>query len=130
MALAGLAGLAVVQRFAVVSGVPVLTVLAVASGRVVSTLLADAAASPARPLKHLHAEATLVGMAVALTGEAGIGVRGRGSVPRSVQVEILTDVTVRPRCVMLAHAHCPARVVTATFGGVSVTFTSASDLQV
>lgn len=49
-----------VQRLAVVAGVSVLAVLAVASGRVVATLLTHASASPARLLKHLHAEATLV----------------------------------------------------------------------
>lgn len=51
-----------------VPGESVLAVLAVASGRVVATLLAHTATLPARLLKHLHAEATLVGVAVALAG--------------------------------------------------------------
>lgn len=63
-----LAGLAVVQRLAVVAGVSVLAVLAVASGSVVATLLTHTSAAPSRLLKHLHAEAALVWMPVTLTG--------------------------------------------------------------
>ncbi len=57
-----------VQRLAVVTGVSVLAVLAVASSRVVATLLTHASTTPARLLKHLHAEAAFVGVAVTLTG--------------------------------------------------------------
>lgn len=63
-----LAGFAVAERLAVVAGVSVLAVLAVASGRVVATLLAHASTAPARLLKHLHAEAAFVGVAVTFTG--------------------------------------------------------------
>lgn len=56
------------QGLAVVAGVSALAVLAVASGRVVAALLTHASAAPARLLKHLHAEAALVGVAVALAG--------------------------------------------------------------
>lgn len=57
-----------VQRFAVVAGVSILTVLAVTSGRVVSALLTHSSTASARLLEDLHAEAALVGMAVALAG--------------------------------------------------------------
>lgn len=51
-----------------VAGVSALAVLAVASSCMVATLLTDAAAASAGLLKHLHAEATLVGVAVTLAG--------------------------------------------------------------
>lgn len=63
-----LAGFAVAEWLFVVAGVSILAVLAVASGRVVATLLAHASTAPARLLKHLHAEAAFVGVAVTLTG--------------------------------------------------------------
>lgn len=67
-----------VEWLAVVAGESILAVLAVAPGCVVATLLANAAAPPARLLEHLHAEATLVGVAVALTGCTGEGGRMMG----------------------------------------------------
>lgn len=60
----------------------------------------------------------------------GVWVSGRSSMPWSVKVEVLTHITVWPRCVMLAYTHCTTRVVAATPGSVSVTFTPAPDLQV
>lgn len=62
--------------------------------------------------------------------DAGVGLRGRGPVPRPVKVKVLAHVTVGAGGVMLAHAHRPAVVVAPTLGGVSVAFTPASDLQV
>lgn len=125
-----MADLAVVQRLAVVARVSVLAVLAVAPGRVVSTLLTNPSTLPPRLLEHLHTEAALVGVAVTLTGHAGVGVGGRGSVPGSVVIEVFTDVTVWSGRVVLAHTHCPPIVVTATLGGVAIALAPASHLQV
>lgn len=62
--------------------------------------------------------------------DAGAGLRRRGPVPRPVEVKILAHITVGPGRVMLAHAHGPAVVVAPALGGVPVTLTPASNLQV
>lgn len=67
-----------VEWLAVVTGESILAVLAVAPGRVVATLLAHTAAPPTRLLEHLHAEATFVGVAIALAGCATGGLGGWG----------------------------------------------------